>query len=328
MNISIIIPVYNVEKYVLRCLDSITNQTYTDDIECIIVDDCGTDNSIKLVEDFIANYKGNIIFHLIKHDCNRGLATARNSGLKIATGKYILHIDSDDYCETNMLENYYKVATETDADIVVSDFWYTYKDHETYVHESIGKSKVQQVEYFFNHKTFTVNWNKLIKRSLYIDYNISYLDGVNYGEDFRVMFPLFFAAKRIEKINKAFVHYVQYNTNAYNHHLSKKSLEDYVINLNCVEESIIKEGIIEDCKNYLYDKQIFLRNMLLMRSKGQLQKEWSKYFPESRNRLFKYKINILYKLAIWFSYHGVLAPICIYRYIHNLIKKDDIEVYS
>lgn len=96
MDISIIIPVYNVEQYIIECLESVAQQTFKGGIECIIVDDCGTDNSIPYAEKFVNNYNGNINFRIIHHIKNRGLSAARNTGTNAATGDYIFYLDSDD----------------------------------------------------------------------------------------------------------------------------------------------------------------------------------------------------------------------------------------
>ena len=107
MNISVIIPVYNVEKFVERCVRSIMNQTYTEGVECIIVNDCTPDDSMKIVEKLVKDYTGTICFKLLNHKQNYGLAAVRNTGMNAATGEYIIHIDSDDYCEPDMLEKMY-----------------------------------------------------------------------------------------------------------------------------------------------------------------------------------------------------------------------------
>ena len=81
MNISIIIPTYNVQDYIAKCLESIATQTYTDGVECLVIDDCGTDNSIAIAEQFIANYSGPISFQIIHHEQNKGVSAARNTGI-------------------------------------------------------------------------------------------------------------------------------------------------------------------------------------------------------------------------------------------------------
>ncbi|MFR5960350.1 MAG: glycosyltransferase family 2 protein [Bacteroides stercoris] len=93
MNISVIIPIYNVEKFVERCILSIINQTYTKEVECIIVNDCTPDSSMKIVERLVADYKGQIRFKLLNHERNKGIAAVRNTGLNAASGDYIIYSD-------------------------------------------------------------------------------------------------------------------------------------------------------------------------------------------------------------------------------------------
>ena len=95
MKVSILIPVYNVSKYIKRCLSSVAEQTFTD-IECILVDDCGSDDSIELAQRYINEYRGNITFSIFHHDKNKGQAAARNTALRHATGEYVFFLDSDD----------------------------------------------------------------------------------------------------------------------------------------------------------------------------------------------------------------------------------------
>ena len=100
---SIIVPVYNVKKYIRQCIESIQNQTFKD-FEAIFIDDCGNDDSIKTVEVFAKNDERIKIIH---HDKNLGLSAARNTGLRAATGEYILCVDSDDWIENDCLEKIY-----------------------------------------------------------------------------------------------------------------------------------------------------------------------------------------------------------------------------
>ena len=96
MKISIIIPVYNVEPYIAACLQSVMNQTYHDALECILVDDCGTDNSMEIVGETLKAYEGPVDFKIVHHSQNRGLSAARNTGMAEATGDYVYFLDSDD----------------------------------------------------------------------------------------------------------------------------------------------------------------------------------------------------------------------------------------
>lgn len=104
MRITIIIPIYNVEPYIEECLQSVVNQTMTEGVECILVDDCGKDRSLEIAKNYVQNYNGNITFKIIEHKANGGLSAARNTGIKAAKGEYLYFLDSDDTITPNCLE--------------------------------------------------------------------------------------------------------------------------------------------------------------------------------------------------------------------------------
>ena len=104
MNVSIIIPVYNVAPYIEACLKSVMRQTYSGSMECLVVDDCGTDESIAIAERMIAEYDGSILFQILHHEHNRGLSAARNTGTLQATGDYLYYLDSDDEITDECIE--------------------------------------------------------------------------------------------------------------------------------------------------------------------------------------------------------------------------------
>ena len=111
MEVSIIIPVYQVSAYIERCLESVVNQTYTD-IECIIVNDATQDDSIEKCEILIEKYDGPIHFRIIHHEINRGLSAARNTGTKAAKGAYLYYLDSDDYISPDCIEKLVSVVKD------------------------------------------------------------------------------------------------------------------------------------------------------------------------------------------------------------------------
>ena len=120
--VSIIVPVYNVEKYIDKCLDSLVNQTLKD-IQIIIVNDGSKDDSIKIIKEYQEKY-GNKIKYLEKE--NGGLSDARNYGIPYAEGEYIAFLDSDDYIEKNAYEEMYNIAKKEEADMVECDFYWEY----------------------------------------------------------------------------------------------------------------------------------------------------------------------------------------------------------
>ena len=106
VKISVIVPVYNVEKYLRKCLDSITSQNLKE-VEIIVVNDCSPDGSLKIIQEYIKKDKR---ITLVNKEKNEGLASARNSGLEIAKGEYILHIDSDDWIEQDYFKDMYELS--------------------------------------------------------------------------------------------------------------------------------------------------------------------------------------------------------------------------
>lgn len=123
MKVSVIVPVYNVEKYIKKCLNSLVNQTL-DEVEIVVVNDGSPDNSQKIIDEYTEKYK-NVKSYVKK---NGGLSDARNYGIKKATGKYISFVDSDDYIRKDMLEKMYNYAIQKNFDVVVCDSINVYGD--------------------------------------------------------------------------------------------------------------------------------------------------------------------------------------------------------
>lgn len=120
-SVSIIVPVYNVGPYVEDCIHSVMRQTYNGRMECIVVDDCGTDDSMAIVERVIEDYKGPITFKILHHTHNRGLSAARNTGMDAATGDYLFFLDSDDELTDDCLEKQVSTLHSEWYDIVVGN---------------------------------------------------------------------------------------------------------------------------------------------------------------------------------------------------------------
>ena len=121
MKVSILVPIYNVENFISRCLESLFSQTYSN-IEYVFVNDCTPDNSMTILSDMLQKYPSRAtMVKIINNPENQGIAIVRNTLLENATGEYILFVDSDDWIEKDMVENLVERATSTDADIVGCD---------------------------------------------------------------------------------------------------------------------------------------------------------------------------------------------------------------
>lgn len=214
-SISILIPVYNVEKYIADCIKSVMAQTYTGKMECIIVDDCGTDSSISIAKKLLSKYEGPIIFNIFHHEHNRGLAAARNTAVEAAQGDFIVHIDSDDWVEPTMIEELVEKQLETNADIVSCNAIAHYPTKEEILDEPDYATQDEMMRSLLQLTLDHVIWRRLIRTSLYKENSIAAVEGVNIGEDHYTMPRLLFYANSFAKCNAALYHYNCMNVNSY-----------------------------------------------------------------------------------------------------------------
>lgn len=202
--ITVIIPVYNVEKYIRKCLDSIINQTLKD-IEIIIVNDGSPDNCQSIIDEYAK--KDDRIISLIQENGRQG--KARNNGLKHAKGEYISFIDSDDYIETNMLEKMYNKAKEEDSDIVICSNYHIYET--TNIKESIFIDEELMEDSINNKKNKLLNiispCYKIYKRSLLLNNNISFMEKLYY-EDLAFSLKSLVLANKISYVNEPLYYYI------------------------------------------------------------------------------------------------------------------------
>lgn len=203
MLVSIIIPVYKVEKYIEKCIRSVINQSYTKSLECIIVNDCSPDNSIAIVESILKNYHGEIQFIIKRRSINGGLSAARNTGILMSRGTYLYFLDSDDWLRQDCFEKILKIANKyPHAEIIqagaeVSNLKYAYLSlkNKTYLSEYSDNKRDIKKRILDGIYPSTV-WNKLIKREWIIKHNLFFKDGLLHEDDYWD----FFAAKCINHL--------------------------------------------------------------------------------------------------------------------------------
>lgn len=201
--ISIIVPVYKVEKYIKRCLNSIINQTYTN-LEIILVDDGSPDKCPEICDEYSKKDKRIKVIH----QKNMGLSVARNNGIKSATGEYIGFVDGDDYIEKTMFEDLFKALIENDAQMSICNFK-VITDKEQYIKNNYPENKTYTKKEFLKEILLDKNiqsyvWNKLYIKDLFI--NIKFPEGKKY-EDIGTTFYLAEKCKKIQLIGKAEYNY-------------------------------------------------------------------------------------------------------------------------
>lgn len=295
IKVSVIIPAYNVEKYINRCLKSVISQTLKD-IEIIVVNDGSTDSTLKKIVAFMEKDER---IKLINKN-NEGLSCARNDGIKNAKGDYIFHVDGDDFIKNTTLEELYNYAMRKYLDVVTSDV-YVYKNKNDIKimkeieikNEEIISAKDYLVKFFNNKGTYAV-WNKLWKKSLYIDNNVFHPKEISYGEDGCTVPRLIINANKIGKINKCYYYY-------------------------CMnEESMTKK----EEKRKVYE---YMRGYLLV--KNYFQKKDISWYEDYD---FNYKFYFVYSHIINISYYNKIIQKnnnkdfkMIYDEMLNFIRKND-----
>lgn len=179
-SISIIVPVYNVEDYVQECIESVLSQNYDGEVECIVIDDCGSDASMDIVKKIVKEYSGTIQFRIIRHNQNKGLSAARNTGIDAAEHEYILFIDSDDYLEPSALST---LTKEFDNEnLIVARFTQTNGITSSTPAKTEQLFNKECLNSFLNRKYPITAWNKLYSRQFLQDNNLRFLEGVLYED--------------------------------------------------------------------------------------------------------------------------------------------------
>lgn len=290
--VSVIVPVYGVEKYIERCARSLFEQTL-DDIEYIFVDDCTPDKSIEILERIIEEYRPRFAgerkeVRIERLFTNSGQAAVRKHGIQFSTGDYVIHCDSDDWVDTDMYRLMYEEAKRTDADIVMCGYKTTdgVRVFNECYHQQTNKTKLLS-SLLTLHESWSV-WNKMCKRSLY-DNDIVY-PTLAMGEDMVLTTQLVLNAQRIAVVNKALYNYF-YNPNSITNVQSESSRykhwKDSAENAKTVISIFKKKGLEHEYANEL-DYLKFLQKELAsgLARKKKYSKEWLEMFQEINWKTF------------------------------------------
>lgn len=297
--ISIIVPVYNTEKYIEKCLDSLVNQTLND-IEIIVVNDGSTDNSEKLIKKYEKKYKEKIKYFVKE---NGGLSDCRNYGMKYAIGEFIGFVDSDDYVEKTMYEKLYNKAVETKAEFVECNVTWVYKEKEKI--DTIGEIK-EKKDYFINGRVMACN--KIIKRQVIQENKIEFPVGLRY-EDVEFYYKLVPNINKMSLIEENMYYYIQ-RQNSLSNAQNEKTKDIFKILENILKyyrENNIYETYKDELE-YLFIRFLFGSSFLRIVKiknkkikKDAIKETWNKInveFPNWKNN--KYLKNIKTKKNMYY----------------------------
>ncbi|OYD44682.1 glycosyl transferase family A [Sphingobacterium cellulitidis] len=276
--VSIIVPVYNAAKTLHLCLDSLSAQTYRD-LQIIFINDASTDNSLQVLEDYKAS--SDLQIEVISHEVNKGVATARNTGLNAVRGEYIYFIDADDAIENETIELSINKALEEDLEIVGFSWFLTFEKNERKMVQPAFNSSFEAIEKMMKG---TMRWNLwlfLFKASLFQDHQIRFFDGKNMGEDLMVAIKLFNSAKKVAYLDKLFYHYGQSNTSSLTKTYSDNHIEQVTANVLEVENYLKSSQLSDKLGNLIYYLKLNIKLPLLISENTAQYKKWLNWFPES-----------------------------------------------
>lgn len=291
--LSVIIPVYGVEKYIERCARSLFEQTLTMGVEFIFVNDCTPDNSIAILEKTLKQYPNRIdqvkIIHLEK---NGGSAKARPAGLKHASGIYIANCDSDDWVEPDMYKTLLDYALAHDSDMVWCDFYKSTADGtNTYDHQTVDPDKYTLIgAYLSANGTGFMGalWNRIYKRSLYTpDFVYPQHDMT---EDLATVIQLTLNSRSIHYVPKALYHYFVNDSsisNAVQPEKIVKRTEQAVANANLIFEILDKHTLRKRYEKEIVARKLITKDFLapLLRYK-QYRKIWRTIYPDVHAKIW------------------------------------------
>lgn len=286
--VSIIIPVYNVEAYVRRCITSVQKQTYKN-IEVIIVDGGSTDASKAICDDIAAH--DDRLFVL--HKPNSGLSSARNVGIKAARGKYVAFVDSDDFVHVEYISVMHKIAVETGAEIVICDYERGKKSDFSKEKADNSYNLYTSTQILENWRSDsrrleTFAWNKLILRDVLVKADFQYPEGV-IAEDVRTAHLLVNAADIVAVTGRKLYYYFQRKNSLKRQFNNEKNIEDNFAAYDiCIDffinrgyESVVHRSLILRQKNYMY--------MFWYTNSWKMKKELKKRFRNSYESLMKFR---------------------------------------
>ena len=310
MKVSVIVPIYNVEKYLRKCLDSLVNQTLKD-YEVILVNDGSPDSSQDIIDEYVVKYP---CIKAYKKE-NGGMSSARNLGLNYATGEYIAFVDSDDYVEETFLEKMYSKAKSTDSDVVICDYYALNEDEKRYMKCHMNYSPDEKIEYLLSPPMV---WSKLIKKSV-MD-KVKFTEGIFY-EDLDICMRLSSFVEKISFVDEPLYNYYLQHSGSI---MTQKVFNNHLLDIFTVLDSskqLLQENYFREIE-YIYITHLLrtatLRFLDYPNTKEYLLKINSvmeKEFPNWRQNDYYQRTSIKVKMICFLAIHRLYFALKIIKKI-------------
>ena len=323
--VSVIIPIFKAEKYIEKCAKSLLNQTL-DDIEYIFIDDCTPDNSIDILREIVKQFpsrRENV--RIEKMPTNSRLAAVRRYGILLATGDYIVHCDSDDWVDIDLYEKMYIEAVLSNSDVVfapIVDEYVNLSSLRKFKHlPEIGKDIVSE---WYSTNIAMYSWNKLVKRTIYIENDILPFEGINMWEDNGLMLRVLYHAKKVSSIVGPAYHYNHTNMGAMTASYGRSAVDQM---LKCAD--LLDKFFSEKNDAHEYVKTVnavkYLAKLNLITTDYKGIREFKQIYPESNeaaNYISLDAFSIKGKIRFLFvKYHFAWLFVTMFKCITLFTKK-------
>ena len=278
IQVSIIIPVFKAKDFIIDCLKAVSSQTFTGSIECLLIDDCGGDNSIVLAEEYIASCDYNIDFVVLRQEYNQGPSAARNRGIREAKGEYVFFLDADDVISPDCIELLYSLAKQYNLDYV-QGMYHSDEHYQMPVYKSedcnilINDRKVIKKNLLnYTYIPFTPH-NRLVRRQFLLEHNLFFPEKIKVREDF---YWMFFVAKCVERMalcNKE-TYFRGYNGESLTHNINKEReilayrtlIEDFCVNIDPFmkgeQKALILDTLLIAIRGNYFENDISKKKMI------------------------------------------------------------------
>lgn len=319
--VSVVVPVYNAELYIERCLQSLMKQTL-DKVQLIIIDDGSTDRSLEIIKKVIqSNSSLKDAITLITR-ANQGVAYTRNQGLELAVGDYLTYVDSDDWVEKDFLEQMYIKGLDEGADIVICDYYLEYSNKTTQVNHSFTGSPDDLIKGMLAGSINGFTWNKLIKNNIYSDKRVCFESNIDYLEDMIYVTKAALLSQHVVVLGNPLVHYNQTNQLSLTKVITNESINSMVRALERIEYLIIeyeKKKEFMDSLNF----QKVKRKLFLLASIDKIDGrslDQMRLLSYSGFYVFNRKLSLNQKFLLFLSYLPVPIINC-FLFLFKLRKK-------
>ncbi|WMX35610.1 glycosyltransferase family 2 protein [Aeromonas caviae] len=297
--VSVIVPVYNTELYVERAIISLMEQTL-DDVQFIIIDDGSKDNSLNIIKQVITRYparQGQVT--LISRE-NRGVAATRAQGMELATGDYVIHLDSDDWAEFNWLEALYTKAIEDNADVVVCDYSMIFKESVKLVRQETKSSGVECIGQLLAGKLHGSTCNKLIRGSIVVKNAVKFNSETNYLEDYIFILKVFYYAKRVSRVDLSLLNYNKVNCNSITYEIDEFKAKNIRIAIEDIKYFLMDNGVYKDFERYFLRLCLTHKSEMICRLNSKSAKVYYDLYPVDNQTLVSVPIHFFYKTLLFF----------------------------